>query len=114
DASERVYREQAKQTQRVLTLGHAVIADAVFSRAPERDAIQHCAAQASVPFNGVWLETSEEQLIRRVEARKNDPSDATADVIRKQLQRDPGRIDWIKIPADGSPQAVLAQVIGVI
>lgn len=114
DASERVYREQVKHARRVLTLGHAVIADAVFSRVAERDAIRHCATRASVPFTGVWLETSEEQLIRRVEARKNDPSDATADVVRKQLQRDSGKIDWARIPADGSPQAVLTQVIDVI
>lgn len=114
DASDRVYHEQAKQTERVLTLGHAVIADAVFSRAHERATIQQCAAQASVPFTGVWLETSAEQLIRRVQARKDDPSDATADVVRKQLQRDLGEIDWIKVPSDGSLQTVMTRVARVV
>lgn len=110
DASDRVYHEQAMQATRVLTLGHAVIADAVFSRVYERDTIQQSASQANVPFNGVWLETSAEELISRVEARQDDPSDATAEVVRKQLQRDLGKIDWVRIPAGGSPQAVVTRV----
>ena len=43
----------------------------------------------SVPFVGIWLEAPESTLVARAEQRRNDASDADADVIRIQhRQRD--------------------------
>jgi predicted kinase len=40
--------------------------------------------------------------VARVSARTGDASDATADVVRKQLARGAGEIGWARIDAGGS------------
>ena len=60
-----------------------------YARPADRQAIERVAADMSVPFVGIWLEAPEATLIARTEQRRNDPSDADADVIRLQhRQRD--------------------------
>ncbi|HLR78255.1 MAG TPA: AAA family ATPase [Burkholderiaceae bacterium] len=110
EASRKVYQEQVRRAGLVLATGHAVIADAVFSKIDERQAIEACASRHDVPFAGVWLEANADTLIERVDARVNDPSDATADVVQQQLARDPGPVDWIRISADNKPEQVASNV----
>ncbi|MEE4235726.1 MAG: DNA-binding protein, partial [Anderseniella sp.] len=50
----------------------------------------------------------EDTLVSRVRARKGDASDATADVVRKQLARGAGEIGWNSINAAGSPDDSVA------
>lgn len=83
--SEAVYAEQAGRAEAILRSGHGVVADAVFDRAVDRERIAQAAHAAQVPFHGIWLEARPETLIARVEARRGDPSDATAAVVRAQL-----------------------------
>lgn len=92
----------------VLGAGHSVVVDAVFARADERAAAEALGHKGNVPFAGLWLEASHEQLVARVEGRRGDASDATPDVVRKQLSYDLGAICWARVPADGSAVATLS------
>ncbi|MGI9413923.1 MAG: AAA family ATPase, partial [Hyphomicrobiales bacterium] len=45
-------------------------------------------------------------LVARVESRKQDASDATAAVIRRQLDYQTGQIEWPILDASGSAEEV--------
>jgi uncharacterized protein len=86
DVSRRVYAEQARTAATYLKNGHAVIADAVFDRAEDRQRIEAAASDVT-RFKGFWLEAPLEVLIDRVNSRVGDPSDATSSVLRQQVSR---------------------------
>jgi uncharacterized protein len=114
EISHRVYTTVAERAAVVARSGHAAIADAVFARASDREAIERAAADAEVPFVGVWLDVPEPELIARSERRRLDASDAGADVIRNQVAQGTGPIGWHHIDASSSPEAVLQNVILVL
>ncbi len=66
--------------------------------------------------HGLWLEASPERLLRRVADRRNDASDATPDVVKDQLGRPLGAIEWPQLTADGDMEAdplrLLTRIIG--
>jgi aminoglycoside phosphotransferase family enzyme/predicted kinase len=109
--SERVYAHLMDQAALVLRSGHSVIVDAVFARAADRRAIEQVAEAAAVPFIGIWLDAPEPLLIDRTSKRRNDPSDADADVVRLQQARDTGDIGWDRLDASGPPAAVLSSAL---
>ncbi|TAL88641.1 MAG: aminoglycoside phosphotransferase [Candidimonas sp.] len=102
EVSERVYAAMAQNVQTVLNGGHGVVVDGVFDRPAERDRIERVARDASVPFTGLWLYASPEQLLTRISERRGDPSDATVAVVRAQLARNAPAPNWIKIEASGT------------
>ena len=73
----------------------------------DREAIEHVAAEASVPFAGLWLDAPESTLIARVNGRRGDPSDATTSVVRMQLAQGAGVSDWQRVDASDSPATTL-------
>jgi predicted kinase len=50
-------------------------------------------------------------MMRRAETRRGDASDATAAIVRRQLEHDPGTIGWRRIDASGPPDAVLGRAV---
>jgi hypothetical protein len=46
-------------------------------------------------------------MIARVERRRGDASDATAEVVRRQLEWDLGDVSWTRVSAEGAPAEVL-------
>jgi hypothetical protein len=66
------------------------------------------AAAASVPFIGLWLEAPDSVLVARTEQRRNDPSDADADVIRMQGAQHTGHIGWYRLDASMPAASVLS------
>ncbi len=50
-------------------------------------------------FDGLWLEAPAEVMIERVERRRGDASDATAEVVRRQLEWDLGDVGWTRVSA---------------
>jgi aminoglycoside phosphotransferase family enzyme/predicted kinase len=105
--SERVYGTLAERAALLLRNGHSVIVDAVYARPADRDAIERVAAEAAVPFIGLWLEAPESVLIARADERRNDPSDADAGVVRLQRSQDTGQIRWSSVDAAGSVPSAL-------
>jgi aminoglycoside phosphotransferase family enzyme/predicted kinase len=109
--SDRVYATMAKQAALVLRAGHSVVVDAVHARAADRRAIEQVAGAAAVPFIGLWLDAPEPLLIDRTARRRNDPSDADADVVRMQRAQDTGEIHWSRLDASGPAAHVLSTAI---
>ncbi|MFG1363577.1 bifunctional aminoglycoside phosphotransferase/ATP-binding protein [Xanthobacter versatilis] len=99
EATRQVYDRLRALAARVLATGHSVIVDAVHARPDERDAIAQVAREAGADFQGWWLEAPEGELIRRVEARTGDASDADAAVVRRQLSYNLGDISWTRAQA---------------
>ena len=104
EVSRRVYATLMEQADKVVRGGYTAIADAVFGESGHRDAVQHVAAAAGVPFIGVWLEAPERVLISRVEGRGPDVSDAGAEVIHRQLAYRLDSPRWHRLDASGTRQ----------
>jgi aminoglycoside phosphotransferase family enzyme/predicted kinase len=114
EISERVYAIQSEEAGAILRNGHAVIADAVFDRRSDRKKIEQCAAVASVPFVGLWLDAPMDTLLARVDARRGDPSDATTEIVRAQGDHRHDRIDWIRVPANGDLASTAARIVEIL
>jgi uncharacterized protein len=112
--SERVYAALAERADLLLGAGHSVIVDAVHASAEDREAIERVAAAASAPFIGLWLEAPEPVLIARTEQRRNDLSDADANVVRMQRARDMGHMAWRRVDASRSAASVLSSVLDLV
>ncbi len=107
ETSTAVMAEQRAMAAAALAAGHAVIADAVFLRAEERDAITALHPR----FTGIWLEAPLDVLRARIAARHDDASDATIAVLDTTAARDPGPITWRRIHADASAEAQLRKTL---
>ncbi len=112
--SARVYAEQRAQALEALRGGASVIADGVFLRDDERREIAAIADQAGVPFHGFWLQAPMEKLVQRVEARRGDPSDATADVVRFQAGLESEAGDWLPVDSGSGLSEVVAAILSKI
>jgi hypothetical protein len=66
------------------------------------------AKRSGVGFSGFWLEAPGAVLASRTETRVGDASDATPEIVRKQLQQDPGPITWHRLDAARPPDEVAA------
>jgi predicted kinase len=104
DARKRVYQMLSEKARLVLSAGHAVIIDAVFADPNVRQDIEKLAREAGVPFQGIWLHAVPETLLKRVTERRNDASDATAEIVCAQLKGDHGPLtpDWTVVDAGGA------------
>jgi uncharacterized protein len=114
DVTRSVYRTLYERAATIIGGGHAAIADAVFARPADRNAIEQVAIAASKPFIGLWLDAPEHVLVSRSRARQADPSDADPTVVRAQLASGAGKIQWQRIPAHEDPDWVLNRAIRVI
>jgi hypothetical protein len=103
-----VYRELCERAAAALKAGYAAVIDAVALREDERRAFAAVAEKAGVPFTGLWLDAPAETMRARIGARRVDASDASAEVLERQLQAGPGALDWHRIDASGDPEQTLA------
>jgi aminoglycoside phosphotransferase family enzyme/predicted kinase len=108
--SARVYGEMFDAAARTAALGWPVIVDAVFDRSEDREAIRAAAERVRAPFLGVWLDLDLDRRAARVDARINDVSDATRDVLQAQMQKATGEIEWLKIDASKDAAKVAAEI----
>jgi aminoglycoside phosphotransferase family enzyme/cytidylate kinase len=95
-----VYQEMQARAAASLAAGRSCILDAVHGRPDERLQARQVAERHGAAFTGIWLEAPEERLFERVTSRQNDPSDAGAEVVRRQLAAGFGAIDWLRVDAD--------------
>ncbi|MDF2901937.1 MAG: hypothetical protein K0Q62_1996 [Phenylobacterium sp.] len=99
-----VYDTLLSEARTLLDAGRAVVVDATFIQPELRARIEALAAEAAVPFHGVWLEAAPEVLAERIEGREGDASDATVATLRMQLERDVGPVGWVRVDASGPAQ----------
>lgn len=113
EASRQTYTALLDGAERLLRAGSSVVLDAVFGKAQERMAAAAVAESCSVAFSGLWLAAPREALIRRVAGREGDASDATAAVVRWQLEhlQPPSDVEqaWAAVDAAGDRTATLAR-----
>lgn len=106
-ASSAVFAELNHLAGEALAAGHAVIADAVFQRAPEREAL----AALHPGFQGLWLEAPLDLLRARIAAREGDASDATPEVLEATAARDPGPIRWARLDASAGTEEMARKLL---
>ena len=114
DVSLRVYAAIRARAAEALAARHAVVCDAVFAEPAQRQAMAAVAAAAGVPFVPVWLEAPEAALLDRVRARRDDASDATADVVRAQVAGHVNAAEWTHIDAAGPPDETHALLLAYL
>ncbi len=109
EMSKRVYARVAEIASATLASGFTVITDAVYGMEFEREDIAEIARHAKVRFDGLWLEAPQALLEQRISARAGDASDATAEILRFQLDRITRPQTWLSITATGSALESLEQ-----
>ncbi|WP_159600496.1 AAA family ATPase [Starkeya nomas] len=114
EATDRVYATLRARAEAILAAGHGVVVDAVHQRPDEREAIAEVAYECGVDFLGLWLEAPVPALAQRVDARRGDASDATADVVHWQAGRDVGPLDWVRLDTSGAREEALARAAALL
>jgi aminoglycoside phosphotransferase family enzyme/predicted kinase len=105
--SRQVYDALIAEAVATARAGFSVIVDAVFARPADRRAIENAAVEATVPFQGFWLEGAEQILAERLRSRRADVSDADAHVLRMQMTQGAGQITWQRLDASVASSVVL-------
>ncbi len=108
--SVKVYAQMIAEAQRVAASPWPVVVDAVFDKEALRRDIEAAAKAAGAPFFGFWLDAPLEARLARVDARKDDASDATRHVLLRQAQSETGPIQWRRLDA-ARPAAETAKAI---
>ncbi|MRR10159.1 hypothetical protein EG831_08840, partial [bacterium] len=86
EANRRTYERLADLSEKLLAAGWSVIIDAAFLKRGERDAFHALARDLGIPFAILRCAAPVDELRRRLDARRNDPSEATVEVMEKQLE----------------------------
>ncbi len=106
--TQRVYAALRDGAAAALRAGYCAIIDAVALKQEERGSFAEIARRAGVPFTGLWLEAPPDTLLARVHRRQHDASDATGEIIKRQLLVDPGPLDWQRLDAGRGTKETLA------
>jgi aminoglycoside phosphotransferase family enzyme/predicted kinase len=114
EVSRQVYASLLGQADTVVRGGFTALADAVFAKPADRDAIEHVASAAGVPFTGVWLEAPPSVLIERVAGRRGDVSDASVEVLQRQRASPLGVLRWHHLDASGTRQQVCDRAAAIL
>lgn len=104
-----VYRRMLHDARRALASGNPVILDATFLDPRTRRAVLHVARAANVQFDGLWLSAPREILMERIHARTGAISDATVNVLERQLAKSRPPTDWHVVDAGREPAQSLAE-----
>ena len=110
----RVYGELTARALAALKAGHSVIADAVFARPEDRQAIAEAARTAGAPFLGLWLDAPPAILAKRIADRSLDASDATTAVLDDQMRAGSGAIEWQRLDGGGEATVVLQRAQSLV
>lgn len=104
--SENVYRLQRERAASALRARRSTIVDGVFGDPSERAAIAGLARAHGAPFLGLWLTAPAEIARPRIAARSGDMSDATVEVLARQLESVGEVRGWAHVDASREPAAV--------
>jgi hypothetical protein len=107
----RVYESLGEKARSVVSAGHSVIVDAVFSSFQERKAISAIADACNVPFVGIFLETDLQTRLDRVKSRVNDASDADAMIATRQEAIVVGPMEWLRLNASSGLEETITSAL---
>jgi predicted kinase len=114
-SDEETYEALFESADDHIACGNSVILDAVFMSRSERDVAEAIALRRRVPFTAIWLEAPERDRIARVNARTNDASDATAEVVREQSRRTVGELaGWHRMRVNRPIELIVAAARGAL
>ena len=102
DVTRDVYERLIDKARIALGAGQSVLLDATFASAAERNAAAAAAAKVGVAFAGLFLDAPLATRLERIASRRNDASDADADVARRQIAEPLGEKGWATVAASGS------------
>jgi predicted kinase len=85
----------------------------VFDRPSDRDRIAQAATDRHLPFTGIWLDAAPDVLWHRVDQRRGGPSDATVDILSRQLQKDVGEIAWHRLDAASDLTKIISDILAL-
>ena len=85
EATQRTYARLHDLAEHALQAGWSVIVDAAFLRRTERDVFRQLAARFEAPFAILAPTASRDEMAQRLGERQNDASEATVDILEKQL-----------------------------
>lgn len=117
-ATQQTYHRLLELAEKIMMAGFPVIIDATFLQQEHREQANRLATQLQVPFKILDFPLSEQELLRRLEHRSQQPnqiSEATTAVLRKQqtaahpLSAFEQQISQ-KVFANSSPEAILAKL----
>ena len=92
EATARTYARLLDLARELLVAGWPVIVDAAFLKRAERDSFSALAAGVDVGFSILASEAAPDELRRRLLARNGDASEATVEILERQLE-------WFEPPA---------------
>jgi uncharacterized protein len=116
EARQRVYKNLHEKAASVLRAEHSVIIDAVYDKEEQRREIEALAGSLNTPLLGLWLRADAATLMARVAARHNDASDATPDVVQRQLTAGVGPLSarWTPLDAGNNATETLEAAMSAI
>ena len=97
-----VYDRLIDKARIALRAGQTVLVDATFATVAERRAAAGVAADVGVAFAGLFLDVPLPTRLQRIASRRDDASDADADVARRQRAEPLGEKGWAALDASGS------------
>jgi uncharacterized protein len=97
-----VYERLIDKARIALRAGQSVLIDATFATAAERSAAAGAAAEVGVAFAGLFLDAPLATRLERIASRRDDASDADAEVARRQTAEPLGETGWAALAASGS------------
>jgi uncharacterized protein len=115
-ARQRVYKSLHEKAASALQAQHSVIIDAVYDNEGHRREIEALANSLQTPLFGLWLRANAATLMARVAARHNDASDATPEVVQRQLSEDIGALSarWAPLDAGNNATETFEAAMSVI
>lgn len=97
-----------------LCAGQSVILDATWLEPRTRAMLPPLAEGAGADFTGLWLTAGQAILETRVDARRDDASDADVAVLRRQRAARAQMPDWARVDASGPLDRTLAAALRVL
>jgi uncharacterized protein len=114
ETSRTVYASLRRMAAIVTSARQSVIVDAVHAGAQERNALAEVAGATQSSFAGLCLNAPLELLRQRVADRVHDASDATPDVVTRQVAEVRGDNDWHVLDASKPVAALVAEAQAVL
>ena len=114
EATARTYKRLRDLTATALDAGQSAFIDAVHLRPDERRAVKRVASRSNAHFTGLWLDAPVNMLIERVAKREMDASDATVEVVSEQAKQPAGAMEWTRLDASSTLEAIVARAQAAI